>query len=100
MRHIFSEYASGKSSKAVALALNKANVPGPSGKGWGPSAINGNWRRGTGILNNELYLGKLVWNRLTYINNPDTGCRVSRLNPEADWIVKDVPALRIVEQAL
>ena len=75
-------------------------MPGPSGKAWGSSTINGNWRRGTGILNNELYIGKLVWNRLTYIKNPDTGKRVSRLNPEADWITKDVSELRIVEDAL
>jgi hypothetical protein len=34
-----------------------------AGKTWGPSTIHGNWRRGTGILNNELYIGRLVWNR-------------------------------------
>lgn len=98
VRHIFDEYVAGKSPKAIAISLNKRGVPGPSGKGWGSSTINGNWRRGTGILNNELYIGKLVWNRLTYIKNPDTGNRVSRLNPESAWITKDVPALRIVDQ--
>lgn len=98
VRHIFNEYASGKSPKAIALALNKQDIPGPSGKGWGPSTINGNWRRGTGILNNELYIGRLIWNRLAYVKNPDTGNRVSRLNPESEWIVKDVPELRIVDQ--
>ena len=35
-----------------------------------------------GILNNELYVGRLVWNRLRYVKNPDTGKRVSRLNPQ------------------
>jgi hypothetical protein len=34
--------------------LNKDGIPGPSGKGWGVSTINGNAKRGTGILNNEL----------------------------------------------
>ena len=100
VRHIFNEYAAGKSPKAIAHALNRDKVPGPAGKAWGPSTINGNWRRGTGILNNELYIGRLVWNRLAYIKNPDTGKRVSRLNPETDWIVKDVPELRIVDQDL
>jgi DNA invertase Pin-like site-specific DNA recombinase len=42
VRHIFNEYAAGKSPKAIAHALNNAGVPGPSGKGWGPSTINGN----------------------------------------------------------
>jgi len=104
VRQIFNDYATGKSPRAIALALNKRNIPGPSGnnggKGWGPSTINGNWRRGTGILNNELYIGRLVWNRLTYIKNPDTGNRVSRLNPASEWIIKDVPSLRIIDQAL
>jgi site-specific DNA recombinase len=98
--HIFNEYATGKSPRAIAHTLNKSGVPGPSGKGWGSSTINGNWKRGTGILNNELYVGRLVWNRLTYIKNPDTGRRVSRLNAESEWIVKDVPSLRIVDQDL
>lgn len=105
VRHIFNEYASGKSPLAIAHALNARHIPGPSGSrkglgGWGPSTINGNWRRGTGILNNELYIGKLVWNRLAYIKNPDTGNRVSRLNDPSEWIVKDVPELRIVDQEL
>ena len=41
-----------------------------------------------------------MWNRLSYIKNPDTGKRVSRLNPPEDWIIKDVPELRIVDQDL
>ncbi|MDX0174502.1 recombinase family protein [Sinorhizobium meliloti] len=100
VRQIFAEYASGKSPLAIAHDLNARNIAGPSGKGWGPSTINGNWRRGTGILNNELYIGKLVWNRLAYLKNPDTGNRVSRLNDPSEWIVKDVPELRIVDQEL
>ena len=78
----------------------RASIPGPSGKGWGPSTINGNWRRGTGILNNELYIGRLVWNRLAYVKNPDTGKRVSRLNTKSALIITDVPELRIIDQDL
>ena len=98
--YVFNEYAAGKSPKAIAHALNKRNVPGPAGKAWGPSTINGNWRRGTGILNNELYIGRLVWNRLAYIKNPDTGKRVSRLNKKSALIITDVPELRIIDQDL
>lgn len=100
VRQIFNDYAAGKSPKAIAHVLNKQKVPGPSGHGWGPSTINGNWRRGTGILNNELYIGRLIWNRLAYIKNPDTGKRVSRLNPKSEWIIKDVPELRIIDDDL
>jgi hypothetical protein len=42
-------------------------MQGPAGKTWGPSTIYGNWQRGTGILNNELYVGRLVWNRQQFI---------------------------------
>jgi hypothetical protein len=51
---------------------------------------------GTGILNNELYIGRLVWNRQRYVKDPDTGRRVSRPNPAADLIVTEVPGLRIL----
>ena len=100
VERIFKEYVAGNSPKAIATRLNKEGAAGPSGKGWGPSTIYGNRQRGTGILNNELYVGRMVWNRLRYIKDPDTGKRVSRLNPEDEWIVTDVPELRIIDQDL
>ncbi|MDK1494400.1 recombinase family protein [Sinorhizobium sp. 7-81] len=100
VRRIFVDYLAGKSSRTIAMVLNSEGVPGPQGSEWGPSTIHGNPKRGTGILNNELYIGKLIWNRLRYLKNPDTGKRVSRLNPESDWVVQDVPELRVVDQNL
>jgi DNA invertase Pin-like site-specific DNA recombinase len=100
VRRIFEEYATGRSSRTIAVDLNKDGVPCPSGKAWGHSTINGNRERGTGILSNELYIGRLVWNRLRYIKDPATGKRVSRLNPEDEWIIQDVPDMRIVDQEL
>jgi hypothetical protein len=41
-----------------------------------------------------------VWNRQRFIKDPDTGKRVSRPNPESEWVVQDVPELRIVDDAL
>jgi len=73
---------------------------GPLGNEWGPTTIHGNPKRGVGILNNELYIGRLVWNRLRYIKDPDAGKRVSRLNLESEWIVQEVPELRIIDQEL
>ena len=98
VRRIFNEYTAGKSPRAIAQKLNREKVAGPSGKAWGPSTIHGNRQRGTGILNNELYIGRLVWNRLRYVKDPDTGKRISKLNPEDEWIAQDVPELRIVDQ--
>ena len=51
-------------------------------------------------MNNELYIGRLVWNRLRYVKDPDTGKRISRLDPEAKWIVQEMPELRIIDQDL
>jgi site-specific DNA recombinase len=100
VRRIFEEFAKGRSPRAIAQSLNKAGIAGPGGRSWGPSTIYGNWRRGTGLLNNELYIGRLVWNRQLFIKDPATGRRQARLNPEAKWIVEEVPQLRIVDDHL
>ncbi|WP_317214577.1 recombinase family protein [Gluconobacter sp. GP1] len=100
VRRIFRDYADGKSPKSIALSLNAEGHRGPLSGAWSPSTINGNRERGTGILNNELYIGRLIWNRLRYIKDPSTGKRVSRLNPESEWVLQDVPDLRIIEQDL
>jgi site-specific DNA recombinase len=96
VRRIFAEFAGGKSPRRIAVDLNRDRVPGPRGGEWDASTINGNASRGTGILNNELYVGRLVWNRLRYVKDPTTGKRISRLNEPDRWIVQEVPELRIV----
>ncbi|WP_425044985.1 recombinase family protein [Primorskyibacter sp. S87] len=100
VRRIFEDYAAGISPRAIASVLNKEGVAGPRGAGWGASTIYGNWRRGTGILNNELYAGRLVWNRQRFIKDPNTGKRQARLNPPEDWIIEEVPDLRIIPEDL
>ena len=96
VERIFRDFIAGVSPKQIAKNLNREGIAGPFGGAWSPSTIYGNHQRGTGILNNELYVGRLVWNRLRYVKNPDTGKRVSRLNPTSEWMSKDVPELRIV----
>ncbi|WP_035026326.1 recombinase family protein [Gemmobacter nectariphilus] len=100
VRRIFQDYAKGISPKKIAEALNVEGIPGPQGGEWGASTIHGNRERGTGILNNELYVGRQIWNRLRYVKDPATGKRVSRLNPESDWVITEVPDLRIIDDAL
>jgi len=100
VRRIYADYIQGKSPRAIAMALNAEGVPGPSAKGWTASTIIGNRKRGTGILNNQLYIGMRVWNRLTYRRDPETRKRVSRLNPPKAWVVTDVPELRIIDDAI
>ena len=100
VRRIFEDYARGNSPRAIAARLNREKVPGPSGRGWGASTIHGHRERGTGILNNELYVGRIVWNRLRYVKDPSTGKRVSRINPVSEWINRPVPDLRIIDDTL
>ena len=106
MRRIFRDYDTGKSARTIAIELNREGHPPPrggEGKGagtWSFSTISGNWKRGTGILNNELYIGRLVWNRQRFIKDPATGKRQARPNPPEAWIIEEVPQLRIVDDAL
>jgi hypothetical protein len=64
VRGIFAEYLSGKSPRKIAADLNSEDVPPPRGKSWNASTINGDRQRGYGIHHNEIYGGRLVWNRV------------------------------------
>ncbi|MCE6949466.1 recombinase family protein [Cereibacter sphaeroides] len=105
IRRIFRDYAAGVSSQKIAAQLNAEHIPAPRGRGdgsghWKQNTINGNQTRGTGILNNELYIGRRVWNRLRYGKHLTTGRRISRLNKPEALEVNEIPALRIVDQDL
>jgi len=97
---IFEEFVANKSPRAIAMSLNAEDVSGPHGKTWGPSTIYGNWRRGTGLLNNEIYIGRLVWNRQRFIKDLSTGKRQAKPNPRDAWVIQEVPHLRIVDDTL
>jgi site-specific DNA recombinase len=97
---IFGEFASGISPRMIARKLNTEGIAGPDGKFWNDTSIRGHLKRGTGIINNELYVGRLVWNRQRYVKDPSTGRRVSRMNAESEWVVTEVPELRIIDDEL
>jgi site-specific DNA recombinase len=100
IRRIFRDYATGKSANRIAVELNREGIQAPSGGDWGNSTINGNVKRRNGILNNEMYIGKIVWNRQRFIKDPDNGRRQARANPESEWITQEVPELRILDDDL
>jgi DNA invertase Pin-like site-specific DNA recombinase len=103
---IFRDYAAGKSARTIAIELNREGIAPPrAGEraisvSWSFSTISGNWKRGTGVLNNELYIGKLIWNRQRFVKDPATGKRQARPNPPETWVTEDVDHLRIIEDAL
>ena len=73
VERMFREFVGGASPKQIAKRLNHEASKARPVSQWNPSTIHGNGQRGTGILNNELYVGRLIWNRLRYVKNPDTG---------------------------
>lgn len=99
VRRIFAEFLNGRSARQIAQGLNAEGVPAPNGRKWGASTINGNVRRGTGILHNALYDGRIVYNRQRFDKHPESRRRVARLNPREEWTEVAAPELRIVDAA-
>ncbi len=52
------------------------------------------------MLNNELYVGTLVWNRLRYVKDPETKRRHSRANTDEQIVRAEVSDWRIVDDTL
>lgn len=100
VRRIFADFASGLSPWSIARALNREGVPGPRGGQWSASTINGSRKRRNGILNNELYAGRIVWGRQKFIKDPDTGRRQARPLPRDRWQTAPAEHLRIVPAEL
>jgi DNA invertase Pin-like site-specific DNA recombinase len=96
VQRIFAEYTKGNSPLKIVAKLNREHVPSPRGGAWNASTINGNRKRANGILNNQLYTGKIVFNRQRFVKDPATGKRQARENPRDQWIEHDVPELRII----
>lgn len=100
IREIFTRYAAGETPRDIAQDLNRRNIAPPRGPRWNASTINGNLARGHGILLNDIYSGRIVWNRVRMIKDPRTGKRVSRINPKESHRTADAAHLRIVDAEL
>ncbi len=100
VRRIFGDFTAGLSPKGIAKALNAEGIHGPDGREWRDTTIRGQVDRGTGILNNSLYVGRIEWNRCSYVKDPTSGKRQARPNPRDLWEVVNVPTLRIIEDDL
>ena len=94
------EFANGRSGRAIAAPASPRRDSRQYGREWSSSTIRGNRRRGTGILNNEIYIGRQIWNKQAFSKNPDTGRERGRLNDESVWVRADVPHLRIIDDEL
>nr|WP_237356424.1 recombinase family protein [Agrobacterium pusense] len=88
------------SPRDIAQLLNKEGIPGSRGRKWRDTGIRGHVSRGTGILNNESYIGRMVWNKRNYCKNPETERRTARANDASERVLADVPEMRIVSDKL
>jgi site-specific DNA recombinase len=110
VRRIFRDYADGLSAATICGALNREGVPSPGASwarterraaGWVVSCIAGDPKRGTGILNNEQYVGRTIWNRSRWVRSrQDSSKRRCLPNPRSKWIINIDERLRIVSDEL
>jgi hypothetical protein len=96
IRRIFSECVDGSSALDIAGRLDLEGIVAPRGREWSASTINGSRKRLNGIINNRLYIGKIVYNRQRFIKDPLTGRRQARPNPSSEWLEIEVPELAMV----
>lgn len=100
IRRIFTEYDAGFSPRQIAIGLTRDGIPSPSGAArWShQTIIAGTY--GHGMLSNRLYVGVSVWNSHYTVQNPDTGKDAKRAVERSEHIVRELPHLRIINQAL
>jgi site-specific DNA recombinase len=99
IRRVCREFAEGVSIPEIVAGLNRDNVPSPTGGLWKRNAIMGGRAKQEGILRNEIYLGRLVFNRSHVVRDPVTSRKRQILNPEHEWTRVEVPHLRIIDDA-
>jgi site-specific DNA recombinase len=97
---VFEQFASGRSVRTIIAALNADGISSPTGGAWRLSTVHGDPKRLNGILRNELYRGRMIYNRTRRVTHPVSRKREIRLNPESEWLVVDAPQLRIVSDEL
>lgn len=100
VERIFRLYAEGMSPRAICTRLNAMHVPPPRGSLWTATALYGCASRGTGILRNEQYAGRITWNKTKAIKDPSTGNRTHRPNPRSEWQTVEAEHLRILPDTL
>ena len=100
VRWIYEKYADGWSCQKIAAELNRLSVKTGRAGTWAVSALYGSPNKGSGVLNNELYVGRYIWNRSQWVKDPDTGKRQRLVRPREEWLVEERPELRIVSDDL
>jgi len=96
---LFQRFADGETLKAIVSDLNRRGIPSP-GASWKQRASpRGKWLVSAlhSLLQNERYVGRLIWNRSHWVKDPDTGKRIRHERPQSEWIVQ--PCDPLIDQA-
>jgi site-specific DNA recombinase len=102
VRRIFQMCADSAALGSIAETLNREGIPAPyDGKGYSKPTGHG-WARNqvSSMLQNERYVGNVVWNKRQFFPDPLTKKRHSRLRDESDWVRYSDPALLIIPEDL
>lgn len=92
MRRIFREYVAGKGPQKIAADLNRDGIPSPTGKRWNDTTIRGNRTVSSGILNCELYVGVIRWNRQGSSRTPTRVVLPTASTPKANGLARRLPS--------
>jgi DNA invertase Pin-like site-specific DNA recombinase len=90
---IFEWYADGLGIGSLTERLNRQGFRGPRGRRWRAGPVRY-------VLDNERYLGRLVWGRTTQERRPGTSQHVTKTQPRDSWRVQERPELRVVSDVL
>lgn len=91
VRRLFRDYVEGGAFKRMARALNAERVPTARGGDWHATTISD-------MLQNETYIGRLVFNQRKFYKDRKTGRRRYRWNPVDKWAIVECPDLAIVSE--
>lgn len=92
VRRIFRIFLEGTGSHGIAQVLNDERVPGPRRPTWLANTIEH-------VLNNERYVGKVFWRMGEWRKHPITKKYTYKPRPKEEWLVRDDPSLRIIDEA-
>ncbi len=90
VKRIFERYVAGEGHQAIREALNTEKVAGPRGP-WANTTIRD-------VLQNQHYIGRVTWGKTKPVVRK--GKTINVAQPPSSWITLEVPALRIIEDAL
>jgi site-specific DNA recombinase len=100
---VFRAFAAGDSFRTIASALNADGVLAP-GADWDRKTRrkDAKWLGSAirAMLDNDLYRGCVIFNRWEWRRVPGSKRRSARQRPESEWMRREAPELRIVDDLL